>query len=275
MGAVGDMADSTDFKELLGRLHAEKAEHESRICDIDDAIRALSKLAGVPVAEIVSEAPQLAAPASETPVPTQRLDPNRIVALSPEVLREACYGKTMADAAIAVLAIKNTPLRETDLVEYLKAGDVPIVSVEPVMALRTALHRKRKEFGVLKEFSRQVWGLAYWPEAVNPNHLGFVARRDKDAHMAASLRGLQDARDQGKRLGRLPTITEEHAPIIAGMMAEGRSYDQIATRLGVSKPGLSKAIRRLRLQGALPFNASAEENPKPQAAPESSDEPGG
>lgn len=173
-------------------------------------------------------------------------------AMSDSALRTICYGKSIADAAIAVLATVGHSMREDEILPLLQRGGVTFVSGTPLTSLRFALMRKQKDTHTVKEFAPKLWGLSSWPEASSANPTGFVSHRSKSGHMEASLKGLWAARERGVKLGRAPKITEEHLPRIKELLGKSVRHADIAEELGVTRGGLIKAINRFREQGLLP-----------------------
>jgi hypothetical protein len=251
------MGEPTNLIAAIDELRAEKARCEERIRDIDDAIRALFKLTGGGTPAELNR--RISEPSTESPALPEAASPaaSRSVMVAgkeiPEVtLVLACHGKSIADAALTVLGLVGHAAGEDDLTAALQIGGVTFVSSHPVNSLRFALMRKARDTGAVKEFAPKSWGLTAWPEATNPNSTGFVVVRSKGGHMAASLKGLQAAKERGVRLGAPPRITGEHAPRIAELLEAKTPVKKIAETFGVSAPGMIKAIARLREEGHLP-----------------------
>jgi hypothetical protein len=245
------MQENTIYAEMLQAMRAQRRQQEAKIRQEEAWLRTMDEtIAGL--AMLAGEAP----PAAETQTSESGSDlsgSHEITVadsqkMTPAVLKATCYGKNIADAAIAVLAVWGKPLSEIGLLDYLKIGGTAFASSDPRDSLRNVLVKEQRETGVVVELSARVWGLKSWPE-LNPNHLGFVAYRDKESHMAASMEGLRRARELGKKLGKPEQITEKDAPVIREMLAQGARQQDVAARLKVTRSGLLKAMMRLESHG--------------------------
>jgi hypothetical protein len=256
------MADEENIHAAyLAKLRAEKLTLEHRLRALTNAIAAIESLNVSEQTEafsaavehhVQSDEPEIVREVTsrgETSTGDQSVSEQL---MTTDVLRAACYGKSIADAGMAVLGVVGHALPENELVSYLQRGGVTFVSPNAANSLRFAMRRKVRDHGGVKEVATKVWGLSTWPESSESYSPGFAAPRSKADHMAASLKGLQAAKDRGVRLGSVPLITAEHAPKIADLVANRTPMAQIADHFNFSVPGMIKAIKRLRDQGLVP-----------------------
>src|SRR4051794_40121105 len=150
---------STNFGAMLEGLLAAKAGHEAEKAELEqnlrateeklrlvrDAITSVAPLAGVDPAPLLASTATDAARASASQVesapsrdlgsepPTQRRADYDIPTL---VIEVACRGKSIADAAIAILALVNRPLTEGVIASFLVEGGVVFTAADR----HTAVH---------------------------------------------------------------------------------------------------------------------------------------
>jgi hypothetical protein len=162
--------------------------------------------------------------------------------LEDEPLIQACRGKSIPDASIALIQLAGHPLSEEALVDRLRRGGVTLVSSNPALNLRFALLRKRRETGAVKlTADKKLWDLGENPpESEAHKQSGFVQNRDRNNHAERSRQGLLAARERGAKNGRKFTITPEIKEVAESLMAEGMRVGEIAELIGVSAPTFNR-----------------------------------
>jgi hypothetical protein len=178
-----------------------------------------------------------------------------------EALIEVCRGKSIPDAAIALIRLAGRPLSEEEIVDQFRRGGVTLVSKNPALNLRFALLRKRRETGAVRlTDDKKHWDLGdnnASPENQTRKQSGFVQNRDRNNHAERSRQGLLAAWERGAKNGRKFTITPEIKEVAESLMAEGVRVGEIAELIGVSAP----TFNRWRKLGLV--SASKSTNPGP------------
>ena len=149
--------------------------------------------------------------------------------MSDDILAQACRGKSIADAAIALIQVAGHPLSEEELVDGLGRAGVIFVSDNPVLNVHFYLIKKRKETGAVKRTTDKRW-------AIDEVHgrSGAVHNRDKVEHVEKTRRGLLAARERGAKGGRRSKMTPEMKETAERMIAEGARQTEIAKQIGVT-----------------------------------------
>jgi hypothetical protein len=192
--------------------------------------------------------------ASDNPT-HEKTAPLETAPLEDEPLIEACRGKSIADAAIALIRLAGRPLSEEEIVGQFQRGRVTTVSKNPALNLRFALMRKRKETGAVELTADK----KHWDLGDNPNpetgaeRSAFFENRQRNNHAEISRQGLLAARERGAKHGRPFSITPDQKDVAEGLLAEGERVGEIAKLIGVSaatfnrwrKAGLVKDPRSL------------------------------
>jgi hypothetical protein len=248
--STGKIKAELDLKEAIRRetaLEAELAAVRAEITKIRNYLD-LSLRYDSGDAAAVNEAPEdLAASVSPS-----RPDGAQNVSTLPtaEAAREACRGKSIPDAAIALLALAGRPLTEEDLVERLKQGGVTFVSETPQLTLRFALLKKEKETRVICRRDKGYWAMSSWTVLNQaPPNSGFIQNRDRNDHAERSRQGLLAARARGVKNGRKSTFTPEITERVIRFMREGISDSEICKRIGISRQGFYKWKKRATGEG--------------------------
>jgi hypothetical protein len=156
--------------------------------------------------------------------------------LEDEPFIEACRGKSIADAAIALIRLAGHPLSEEEIVDQFRRGRVTTVSKNPTLNLRFALMRKRKETGaVMLTEDKKHWDLGdNYDLDTEVERSAFFANRQRNDHAERSRQGLLAARARGAKHGRPFSITPEQKEVAEGLLAEGERVGEIARLIGVS-----------------------------------------
>jgi hypothetical protein len=163
--------------------------------------------------------------------------------LEDEPFIEACRGKSIADAAIALIRLAEHPLSEEEIVDQFRRGRVTTVSKNPTLNLRFSLMRKRKETGAVKlTDDKKHWdiGDGPYPEEDGSNRSAFFENRQRNDHAERSRQGLLAARARGAKHGRPFSITPEQREVAEGLLAEGERVGEIARLIGVSAVTFSR-----------------------------------
>jgi hypothetical protein len=181
---------------------------------------------------------------------------------SAETLSEACHGKSIPDAAIALIRLAGRPLSEDEIVDGLRRGGVTLVSESPAVNVRFALLRKRKETGAVKVTNDKLWDVdkSASPEDEPPKQSGFLQNRDRNNHAERSRQGLLAARKRGVKNGPRSKITPEIKEVAESLLAEGVRIGEIAELIGVHAQTFNR-WRKLGLVGA-----SKNTNPDPTSS---------
>ncbi len=180
--------------------------------------------------------------------------------LEDEPLIEACRGKSIADAAIALIRLAGRPLSEEEIVDQLRRGRVTTVSKNPTLNLRFALMRKRKETAAVElTEDKRHWDLGNGPYSEDDasNRSAFFENRQRNDHAERSRQGLLAARARGAKHGRPFSITPEQKEVAEGLLAEGERVGEIARLIGVS----AVTFNRWRKKGLI-TDPKKTENPE-------------
>jgi hypothetical protein len=165
-----------------------------------------------------------------------------------EPLIEACRGKSIPDAAIALIRLAGRPLSELEIVDQLRRAKVTIVSKTPELNLRFALLRKRKETGAVKlTKDKKHWELDDNPNLQNGAYKrsAFFENRQRNNHAERSRQGLLAARQRGTKNGRRPTYTDEQIRDAMTAREAGATWEHAASSIGISVTRLQARIREL------------------------------
>jgi len=233
MSAERAEADLTNLEARASSLEAELADVRAEMERIKIFLE-LSSRYGVLRAERNS------APTQSTQ--SKEADKNTIsvtgAPLSEATLTQACRGKSIPDAAIALIRLVGHPLSEEEIVDGLRRGGVTFVSDAPVVNLRFALLRKRKETGALKVTKDKLWDLGDADDGheSEASQSGFVQNRNRNEHAERSRLGLLAARERGVKNGRRSKITPEIQGLAEILMAERVPDKEIARQVGVTIP---------------------------------------
>lgn len=119
--------DTHSYDSVIADLRARRDQ-------LDQAITAL---------EAVRDGPPAAAAA-----PSQRTGPYRDMSLS--------------EAAIAVLAARQEPMGNADIVAALQAGGAVFTAKDPLNSLNAVIARRVREVGDIVRVGRGTWGLKAW-----------------------------------------------------------------------------------------------------------------
>jgi hypothetical protein len=224
----------------LARLEEKATDLRKRMADLQAAIAAVEADAEVirgylKVRARYEASAQLVEPTPPAPVGTPASEAaGPPGALTPE---SPYYGKSFAEAA-AVLVRQHGPMTEEEIVEGLRREGVPMVSANPIVNLRMAARRRPD---ILANMDGRWMTVESQGTDRAPPSTGCVPNRDREFHMAQSLRGLAAARARGVKGGRRPTIptgtAEEARRLVAPLEegGEGLSVAEAVDRLGISR----------------------------------------
>ena len=78
-----------------------------------------------------------------------------------------------------------------------------------------------------------------------------LAEFEREQLIERTKAGIEAARRRGKRIGRPPVLTTVQARQAARMVAEGKSYGEIADAMNVSRSAVFKTVRRVNAKQAV------------------------
>lgn len=78
-----------------------------------------------------------------------------------------------------------------------------------------------------------------------------LAEFEREQLIERTKAGIEAARRRGKRIGRPPVLTTVQARQAARMVAEGKSYGEIADVMNVSRSAVFKTVRRVNTKQAV------------------------
>jgi DNA invertase Pin-like site-specific DNA recombinase len=78
-----------------------------------------------------------------------------------------------------------------------------------------------------------------------------LAEFEREQLIERTKAGIEAARRRGKRIGRPPVLTTVQARQAARMVAEGKSYGEIADVMNVSRSAVFKTVRRVNAKQAV------------------------
>jgi hypothetical protein len=174
---------------------------------------------------------------------------DEIASLEDEPLIEACRGKSIADAAIALIRLAGRPLSDEEIVDQLLRGKVTIVSKNPILNLHFALLRKRRETGAVKlTKDKRHWDLDENANLENDalKRSAFFQNRQRNDHAERSRQGLLAARERGAKHGRQRSYTDEQIRDAIAAREAGATWKAAAEPIGISVTRLQARIRELQ-----------------------------
>ena len=225
---------------VLERLRAQLAECEKRIADEQSRAQKLQIAIEVLEEDELSSLNERAPPADKAQKPQEHLG------FPIETLQQTFRGKSIADAAIAMLRLTKRPMSELELIDALKAGGVIFVSPKPQTGFRFTLVKKKRENGLIEEAPGQRWKLIDPDEKIRETSdttPGYLPNRDPVDHVARSREGLAAAKKRGVRLGSRGRLTDQSREQIIKDRASGMSVADIATKHGVTRAYVYKLTR--------------------------------
>jgi hypothetical protein len=225
-------ADLSNLESRAGALEAELAGVRAEIDRIKIYLELANRYGGGTIGHD-----------SAAPMPSDQLNGAAQTAISAnsmplgdETLIEACRGKSIPDAAIALIRLAGRPLSEEEIVDGLRRGGVTLVSEVPVVNLRFALLRKRRETSAVRMTKDKLWDLGD-DDAAHEDEFsqsGFVQNRNRNEHAERSRQGLLAARERGVKHGARSKITDEIKEMVETLMAKKVPAIEIARQAGIS-----------------------------------------
>lgn len=151
-------------------------------------------------------------------------------------------------------AAASRPVRDALLAE-LRPGDALVV-----WRLDRLGRSMADTVRIVDSLARRGVGLRSLTEAVDTGTaagrmvvavLAGLAEMERDAIAERTAAGLAAARRRGQRLGRPPALDRDGLQAVADLTRAGRTGDEIARALGVSRSSVTRARRSLREAGDL------------------------
>jgi hypothetical protein len=232
-----------DLAKLRARERALEADLAEVRAEIGQKYLELAQRYGAGSAAVPAQPPMRPDHLSNADIVSQKA----AAPLEDEPLIRACRGKSIPDAAIALIRLAGRPLSESEIVDQLKRGGVTFVSENPTLNVHFYLIKKRKETGVVKLTDKKLWTLGDNSVVDEPHNSGAVQNRDRDGHVERSRQGLLAARERGIKNGRQLTITAEQKELAERLLAQGMKFHEIATEIGVG----STTFLRWRSKGLV------------------------
>lgn len=226
---VARAALEAEERELVARLGPQKvavAETEARLLVVRanlDSIRGLQQLGA-------SAAP--AAPATPAPASAEQRDPG-----DTEATPLAGLPYTEAIAQYLARGAGPNPQTPAEIWAGLQREGVKVAAADPARAIAAHLVKRKNSVG---DVFSPGWGKWDAKAHYTPTKIRKLAKLNagfggdkREAHIEKTKRGLQAARQSGKRLGRPPAINVEQVQNFLRFRAEGRSIADACSLAGI------------------------------------------
>jgi hypothetical protein len=149
-------------------------------------------------------------------------------------------GLALADAAVEILKGQKKPVSVGMLCNVLEQAGFEFLTIHPTRALGEALRKRMLRHGDIFTVSSGLWGFNknFSPAQLTKltkKHSG-LGGRSRETHVDLTIKGVEEARAKGKRIGAKSKLTVDVVREIRRLLQSGKSVSKACKAVGISAP---------------------------------------